>query len=442
MLFFLRKISFKKKLTILVSFAIFIPLVISGFLAGSFLHRHFLAMHTTQLQTEIKTLSLLLSQRQSELTQGIQRVASDNTLQVTLDLEILPQLSKYLNYQADTIHFTSLMVTDSVGQIIDMTGDRNSVCFDKNVPQLFVDSFFVGLCHSSIIKRNDKTLGYLIGEMSLSDNRFKQYLHTNLVNNYIIWIDGKPLISDLNFPKDKDHDFPVPSETISDFQTTNGNFKILSKQMDFRGSEVFISSLLPLTSYNAALQNAVVTILISSLALFLIILFVLNRFIIDLTRPIIELTAASDFMKKGKYHKIKLDLQRPDEFGLLNVAFSNMSKSLQDNLEEMEELVLLRTAELHEINKALENELGERKQAQAAKEKLVEELQTALNEIKTLHGIIPICSYCKKIRSDEGAWTMLEEYFSYHTNIDFTHGICPECKDDVYSDFVKKIAKK
>lgn len=54
-------------------------------------------------------------------------------------------------------------------------------------------------------------------------------------------------------------------------------------------------------------------------------------------------------------------------------------------------------------------------------------LQNALDEIKTLQGIIPICSYCKKIRNDKGAWDIIEAYICNHSQAQFSHGICPEC---------------
>jgi len=54
-------------------------------------------------------------------------------------------------------------------------------------------------------------------------------------------------------------------------------------------------------------------------------------------------------------------------------------------------------------------------------------LQKALNEIKTLRGIIPICSYCKKIRDDAGAWERIEAYISKNSEAQFSHGACPEC---------------
>ncbi|CAK8711705.1 Response regulator receiver domain-containing protein [Candidatus Electrothrix aarhusensis] len=55
------------------------------------------------------------------------------------------------------------------------------------------------------------------------------------------------------------------------------------------------------------------------------------------------------------------------------------------------------------------------------------ELEEALEEIKTLTGILPICSYCKQIRNDEGYWQQVEEYISEHSQAMFSHGVCPAC---------------
>lgn len=54
-------------------------------------------------------------------------------------------------------------------------------------------------------------------------------------------------------------------------------------------------------------------------------------------------------------------------------------------------------------------------------------LADALNHIKTLQGLLPICAWCKRVRDDEGYWDQVEAYFHKNTGIDFTHGICPEC---------------
>ncbi|SHL33974.1 Response regulator receiver domain-containing protein [Desulfatibacillum alkenivorans DSM 16219] len=58
----------------------------------------------------------------------------------------------------------------------------------------------------------------------------------------------------------------------------------------------------------------------------------------------------------------------------------------------------------------------------------VESLQLAMAQIKTLEGILPICMYCHKIRTDKESWQRIEKYLSDHTDLMFSHGLCPECK--------------
>ncbi|MBA3889589.1 MAG: PAS domain S-box protein [Gemmatimonadaceae bacterium] len=68
-----------------------------------------------------------------------------------------------------------------------------------------------------------------------------------------------------------------------------------------------------------------------------------------------------------------------------------------------------------------------RKDAEAERERLVAELQAALVEVKALRAILPICSYCRKVRDDSDYWHTVEGYFATHTNTRFSHGICPSC---------------
>jgi sigma-B regulation protein RsbU (phosphoserine phosphatase) len=57
----------------------------------------------------------------------------------------------------------------------------------------------------------------------------------------------------------------------------------------------------------------------------------------------------------------------------------------------------------------------------------VQELQEALEQIRTLQGVLPICMYCKKIRNDQNYWQQVETYVSQHSQAEFSHGLCPEC---------------
>lgn len=64
-----------------------------------------------------------------------------------------------------------------------------------------------------------------------------------------------------------------------------------------------------------------------------------------------------------------------------------------------------------------------------------EELRNALNEVKALRGILPICAACKKIRDDQGYWQQVEVYIRDRTDADFSHGICPDCMKELYPEY-------
>ena len=66
------------------------------------------------------------------------------------------------------------------------------------------------------------------------------------------------------------------------------------------------------------------------------------------------------------------------------------------------------------------------------------ELRRALDQIKTLRGIIPICASCKKIRDDNGYWKQVEVYIRDHSEAEFSHGICPECVKELYPKYMRK----
>ncbi len=79
----------------------------------------------------------------------------------------------------------------------------------------------------------------------------------------------------------------------------------------------------------------------------------------------------------------------------------------------------------------------EHKLAEQEKERLIAELKTALAEVKTLSGLLPICSNCKKIRDDKGYWNQLEGYISDHSEALFSHSICPDCAEKLYKDIFR-----
>lgn len=84
-------------------------------------------------------------------------------------------------------------------------------------------------------------------------------------------------------------------------------------------------------------------------------------------------------------------------------------------------------------------EVGRRMvEMQAALADKIEELREALDQIKTLRGIVPICAGCKQIRDDRGYWNQVEVYVRDHTEAQFSHGICPDCMKKLYPGLCKE----
>jgi hypothetical protein len=101
-----------------------------------------------------------------------------------------------------------------------------------------------------------------------------------------------------------------------------------------------------------------------------------------------------------------------------------------------------RLTEINQMNQLIE----EKKAAEEEREMVIQELKRALEEVKTLQGFIPICASCKKIRDDKGYWNQIEHYIQNHSDVTFSHGICPEClekaygKENWYKTFKKEIS--
>ncbi|MEJ5348719.1 MAG: transporter substrate-binding domain-containing protein [Desulfosoma sp.] len=111
-------------------------------------------------------------------------------------------------------------------------------------------------------------------------------------------------------------------------------------------------------------------------------------------------------------------------------AYALYRFKLQGKSQEL----LAALTELRLKNKVLQSEIAERRQVEKDKERLIQELREALENVRKLRGLLPICAYCKKIRDDLGYWNQLESYLSQHADVTFTHSICPECSKKIYEE--------
>ena len=98
--------------------------------------------------------------------------------------------------------------------------------------------------------------------------------------------------------------------------------------------------------------------------------------------------------------------------------------------------ILKQVAEIEIELAHAQHEIERRKKAEKELDKVVQDLQKALSEVKTLQGILPICSHCKKIRDDQGCWQKVEKYIRDRSEVEFSHGICPECAKEFWGDYL------
>ncbi len=110
-----------------------------------------------------------------------------------------------------------------------------------------------------------------------------------------------------------------------------------------------------------------------------------------------------------------------------DAAFKAVQKGAQDYLFKGEPSA---TAIIRTIRYAIE------------RQRLMTELKIALDHIKQLQGMLPICSVCKNIRDDQGYWNHIETYLSRHSAVEFSHSICPDCAKKLYPEIYNRIKLK
>jgi CheY-like chemotaxis protein len=142
-----------------------------------------------------------------------------------------------------------------------------------------------------------------------------------------------------------------------------------------------------------------------------------------------------DLHRRNRYGLILLDLQMPgmDGFkvleGLKEVEEDSYPPVLVITAQPRHKLRALKAGAKDFISKPFDlAEVLARVHNMLEVRLLHVELQKALENVKLLSGLLPICMWCKKIRDDQGYWNAIEQYISRHSEAEFAHGICPDCK--------------
>jgi methyl-accepting chemotaxis protein len=156
-------------------------------------------------------------------------------------------------------------------------------------------------------------------------------------------------------------------------------------------------------------NEIVMTIIAFSFAVLLVGTAASVWFSRSITKPLLKLTGAAEAFGRGEMdHQVSINSD--DEVGELATVFNEM--------------------------------VEKRKEADAERELLIDELQEALKKVKTLSGLLPLCSSCKKIRDDRGYWNQIDAYISEHSDAEISHGICPDCAKKMYPEIWERMERE
>lgn len=151
---------------------------------------------------------------------------------------------------------------------------------------------------------------------------------------------------------------------------------------------------------------------------------------------IIEQHDAFSAVRKNGVSLVEFELQV--EADLKSTILENAAR-LRLNLSFLITLLLVFTIYLSYILSrminALNNEIASRIQSEKATRRESDKLKEALTKVKVLSGMVPICATCKNIRDDQGYWKQIESYIRDHSEMQFSHGICPDCLKLHYPDY-------
>lgn len=267
----------------------------------------------------------------------------------------------------------------------------------------------------AISDKNDKLLGFLVGSINLTSDYFIEEIMGFKIgkNGYLYLIsDERTMILHPDKSRIMKQDAPVGSNLLLDEALLG--FEGSGETINSRGVEQLASfkrlrtvnwilgcvfprdeAYEPIYHLRYYLVSASVFIVVLSIFLIWILTSRITFNLKNLTDQVLQIGESAPY-------SYKITMESTDEVGVLAGTFNNLLAKLVDkenNLVSQRDLLKLQKIEL----------------------------ENALEQVKVLSGIIPICAWCKKIRDDSGYWDQLEHYISEHSDADFTHGVCPEC---------------
>jgi len=366
--------SFRARLMVLLALAVSVPALLTCLILGIQLDRQARTLFANTLSASLETFSLILRDQERNLNEGLARAATDNTLQITLELEIKAQLAKYIEAQRQVLHIAFLSVHDRNANIIAFSGENEAgerqwrlvargKYGDNCVATVQVEQQLVS-CNGTMylvavvqIERPAESnlgdgsarakagglLGYLMGGAPLAGPALISSLQERQIDHPLIWVDDDTVYSNIPW-----RDLPAPFPTyglVREFDVGQTAYLGTVRSIQVGTQRMTYSVFAPLAPLRSSLLESVFTVAGIGVLLVAITLlaggFITNRML----RPIRQLRQGAARLGAGDLTQ-RISVHTGDELEALANQFNDMAGKLEESYAGLEQKVAQRTHEL------------------------------------------------------------------------------------------------
>jgi signal transduction histidine kinase/CheY-like chemotaxis protein len=367
--------SFRTKLLVLVALAVSVPALVTCLILGYQLDRQARTQFANGLAANLETFSLILQDTQTNLYEGLIRTAADNTLQITLDLDIRPQLAKYLETQRQVLRMTFLGVYGRQAQSIAFSaseqdaqqgpwrlaaaGEPAGPCaVTREVDQQLVSCngtvFLVsivpvvraqdpGLGDAATRNQTAGLLGWLMGGSPLAGPAFIASLQNRRIAHPLIWVGD-----DLVYPATATAKIPPPARADGsdfEFELERTGYLGAARKSSVGNRSLVYGVLAPLAPLRSALRSSVFTVAGIGALIIVATLIAVGFIATRLLAPIRQLREGAALIGSGNLGQ-RISVTTGDELQTLADQFNDMAAKLQESHADLEKKIALRTHEL------------------------------------------------------------------------------------------------
>jgi signal transduction histidine kinase/CheY-like chemotaxis protein len=406
--------SFRTKLLVLVALAVSVPALVTCLILGYQLDRQARVLFANGLAANLETFSLILQDTQTNLYEGLIRTAADNTLQITLDLDIRPQLARYLETQRQVLRMSFLGAYDGQSQSIAFSaneqdtqqrqwrlaaaGEPAGLCVvTRDVDQQLVscDGTVYLVSVVPIVRAQDANLGdattrnqttgllgWLMGGSPLANPAFIASLQNRRIAHPLIWMGD-----DLVYPTNATTKIRPPERTDGldfEFRLDRTAYLGAARKTSVGTRTLVYGVLAPLAPLRSALLSSVLTVAGIGALIIVATLLAVGFIATRLLLPIRQLREGAALIGSGNLGQ-RISVATGDELETLAEQFNDMAGKLQESHADLEKKIALRTHELGQSVAEL-RALGEVSQTVSSTLDLETVLSTIVSKAVQLSG--------------------------------------------------------